>query len=212
VARASRPWVVRLCLLSQDSLRRLHGRDARATSCGNLCRRRPSLSTQSATINAEKRGKPRWRRLLLILGLVALLLATWTGIDLFGRRTSHLREFDPDEVARLETAMWRSYYDKKQVRLFLQLAELLRKQYNMPFIRSNVVAYRAAKAAFVFKRGKQRSDYEQALPDLFKFYAAVRKVSATFRSTLTGFLVWNWSGGSFTGSELNTPREIWLDR
>ena len=115
--------------------------------------------------------------MLIILGIVALLLTTWACIDLFAPRTSHLREFDPDEVARLETDMWRSYYDKKQVRLFFQLAELLRKQYNMPFLRSNLVAYRAARAAFVFKRGKQRSDYEQALPDLLKFYESVRKVS-----------------------------------
>jgi hypothetical protein len=111
------------------------------------------------------------------MAIVLVVLGVWTSIDLFAPRTSHLREFDPDEVARLETAMWRSYYDKQQVRLFFQLAELLRKQYNMPFIRSNVVAYRAAKAAFVFKRGKERADYEKALPDLIKFYEAVRKVS-----------------------------------
>jgi hypothetical protein len=111
------------------------------------------------------------------MAIVLVVLGVWTSIDLFAPRTSHLREFDPDEVARLETAMWRSYYDKQQVRLFFQLAELLRKQYNMPFVRSNVVAYRAAKAAFVFKRGKERADYEKALPDLIKFYEAVRKVS-----------------------------------
>ena len=73
--------------------------------------------------------------------------------------------------------MWRSYYDKNEVRLFWQMAELLRKQYNMPLIRSNRVAYYAAKAAFVFKRGKERSDYEKALPDLITFYKAVREVS-----------------------------------
>lgn len=132
------------------------------------------MSTHSAAVTPPK---PRWRRVLLVIGVVALLLTTWASIDLFAPRTSHLREFDPDEVARLETAMWRSYYDKQQVRLFFQLAELLRKQYNMPFVRSNAVAYRAAKAAFVFKRGKQRSDYEKALPDIIKFYEAIRKVS-----------------------------------
>jgi hypothetical protein len=29
--------------------------------------------------------------------------------------------FDPDEVARLETAMWRSYYDRRRLPLFGQL-------------------------------------------------------------------------------------------
>jgi len=47
----------------------------------------------------------------------------------------------------------------------------------MPLLRSNLVGYYAANAAFVFKKGKQRADYEKALPDLVKFYEAVRKIS-----------------------------------
>jgi hypothetical protein len=131
--------------------------------------------------DSKDKAKPRskWRRILLILGLIVAALIVWVGIDLYGPRTSHLRDFDPDEVARLETAMWRSYYDKQQVRLFNQLAELLRKQYNMPLVRSNRVAYQAAKAAFIFKDGKQRSDYEKALPNLVDFYGSVREVSDT---------------------------------
>ena len=66
--------------------------------------------------------------------------------------------------------MWRSYYDKQRVRLFNQMTELLRTQYHMTPVKSNVVAYYAANAAFVFKEGKQRSDYEKALPDLINFY------------------------------------------
>ncbi len=50
-----------------------------------------------------------------------------------------MREFDPDEVARLETAMWRSYYEKQRVSLFNQLAELLRTQYHMTPIKSTQV-------------------------------------------------------------------------
>jgi hypothetical protein len=111
--------------------------------------------------------------------IAAVLVLKIGGVvyDLFFPRTTQLREFDPDEVARLETAMWRSYYEKHRLRLFNQLSELLRKQYHMPFVRSNAVAYSAAKAAFVFKDGKQRSDYEKALPDLVKFYTAIRKMS-----------------------------------
>jgi len=88
-----------------------------------------------------------------------------------------MREFDPDDVARLETAMWRSYYEKQRLQLFNQLAELLRTQYGMSQLKSNQVAYYGANAAFVFKQGQQRSDYEKALPDLLKFYGAIRKMS-----------------------------------
>jgi hypothetical protein len=135
------------------------------------------LEAHPVNATAVDKPKSKWRRRLTVLGLIVLALVTWAGIDLYAPRTSHLKEFDADEVARLETDMWRSYYDKRQVKLFFELAELLRKQYNMPLIRSNRVAYNAAKAAFVFKRGKQRSDYEKALPDLIAFYKAVREVS-----------------------------------
>lgn len=121
--------------------------------------------------------KSRKKRFLKIAALVLAAIVAWVAYDLYAPRTAHLREFDADEVARLETAMWRSYYQKEQLRLFNQLSELLRTQYNMPLVRSNRVAYYAANAAFTFKKGKQRSDYEQALPDLVKFYQSVRKIS-----------------------------------
>ncbi len=111
------------------------------------------------------------------LALVLALIVCAALYDLFYPRTTQMREFDPDEVARLETAMWRSYYEKQRVLLFNQLAELLRTQYHMTPIRSNQVAYYGANAAFVFKKGGQRSDYEKALPDLVKFYGAIRMTS-----------------------------------
>lgn len=119
----------------------------------------------------------RRKMVLKVIGVALVLLSAWVSYDLYAPRTTNLREFDPDEVARLETAMWRSYYEKERFRLFRELAQMLRTQYNMPFVRSNKVAYHAANAAIVFQRGKQRSDYEQALPDLIKFYQAIRNMS-----------------------------------
>jgi len=119
----------------------------------------------------------RKRRALKLFVLIFLLVAVWAVYDLYAPRTAHLREFDGNEVASLETAMWRSYYEKRRFSLFTELGELLRTQYHMPFFRSNLVAFYAAKAAFVFKDGKQRSDYEKALPDLIKFYQAIRNMS-----------------------------------
>lgn len=121
---------------------------------------------------ARKRRRVRWV-LLVILGT----LAAYTLYDLYGPRSTRMREFDPEEVARLETAMWRSYYDRERLKLFRELSELLRTQYNLPYVRSNLVAYRAAKAAFVFKDGHSREEYERALPDLVSFYSSIREVS-----------------------------------
>jgi hypothetical protein len=120
--------------------------------------------------------RKRRRRLGIMLIVIAVLLA-YTAYDLFAPRTSRMRSFDPNEVARLDTAMWRSYYAKQQLKLYNQMTELLRTQYNLPFIRSNEVAYQAARAAFVFKGGHNRQEYEKALPYLISFYTSVHKVS-----------------------------------
>jgi hypothetical protein len=124
-------------------------------------------------------GRTRRVRKIVIRVLALILALVICGVlyDLFYPRTIQMRKFDPDEVARLETAMWRSYYEKHRARLFNEMSELLRSQYHMPLVRSNLVAYYAARAAFVFKDGHERSDYEKALPDLIKFYSAVRRMS-----------------------------------
>lgn len=122
----------------------------------------------------------RRRKLKIAVRILAAVLALLIGgalYDLYYPRTTHLREFDSNEVARLETAMWRSYYEKQRLRLFNQLTELLRSQYHMTPVKSNVVAYYASHAAFVFKDGKERADYEKALPDLIKFYSYLHHMS-----------------------------------
>lgn len=122
----------------------------------------------------------RRKNKVVLLALGGLLFAgagAWAVFDLWGPRSTSLRQFNPDEVARLETEMWRSYYDRERLRLFNELSVLLRHQYHMPFLRSYVVAFHAAKAAFIFKDGSSRAAYERALPDLIDYYAAIRKVS-----------------------------------
>ena len=117
---------------------------------------------------------PRLSRLILA-ALAALVL--WAVFDLRGPCSHDLRAFQPDEVGSLDAAMWRSYYDHRQLRLFSQLATLLRTQYGLPLLRSYVVAFHAARAAVVFQRGRTRADYEHALPDLRSFYGAIDRVS-----------------------------------
>jgi len=127
-------------------------------------------------MSSERRRSPV-RIIVRVVAVIVVLLVCGIAYDLFYPHRTKLREFDPDEVARLETAMWRSYYEKQRVRLFNEATELLRTQYHMTPVKSNLVAYYAANAAFVFKEGKQRSDYERALPDLIKFYSALHNMS-----------------------------------
>ena len=127
--------------------------------------------------NEMSSRRPLRKVIVRVIALILALVICAVLYDLFWPRTTHMREFDPDEVARLETAMWRSYYEKERLRLFNQMTELLRTQYHITPVKSNLVAYYAANAAFVFKEGKQRSDYEKALPDLIKFYNFVHNMS-----------------------------------
>jgi hypothetical protein len=131
-------------------------------------------SARSGDVRPVRR---RRRKLIRSVLLILIALIGYSAFDLLAPRSSRMRGFDPNEVARLETAMWRAYYDKQQLRLYNQMTELLRSQYNLPFIRSNAVAYQAARAAFVFKGGRNRAEYEKALPYLVTFYTAIRKVS-----------------------------------
>jgi hypothetical protein len=114
-------------------------------------------------------------RIPIATGVVAVL--AWVGLDLYGPRSHDLRDFQPGEVGRLEAAMWQAYYEKANLRLFGQLATLLRQQYDLPVLRSHLVAFHAARAAALFQRGHTRSEYETALPDLQIFYSAIAVVA-----------------------------------
>lgn len=117
----------------------------------------------------------KWKiSLAIFLGLVL-----WISIDLLRPVGHDLREFNSPVVARLDTDMWRAYYERHPVKLFFQLAHLMRLQFGAPYWRSWGIAYQAAKAAFVFKDGKNRADYERALPYLRHYYSAIHKMSTT---------------------------------
>jgi hypothetical protein len=89
------------------------------------------------------------------------------------------RQFDPVATGRLDSDMWRSYYERRPAKLFWQLAHSLRVQFDAGFWESFPIAYSAAKAAFTFKDGRSRDDYARALPDLERYFAAINSLSLT---------------------------------
>ncbi|HET8549940.1 MAG TPA: hypothetical protein VFL57_18145 [Bryobacteraceae bacterium] len=123
-------------------------------------------------------GSSRLRWSLAIFGAF-VLLAAWIIADLSSKTRHDLRDFDPAKVARLETSMWRSYYDHERLRLFSELGELLRRQYHLPLWSSWKGAFHAARAAVIFQKGRGREDYLRALPDLEKFYGLIHRHSQT---------------------------------
>ena len=103
--------------------------------------------------------------------------AGWAVAELARPRRVDIRTFDPDEVARLETAMWRSYYDRRRLPLFGQLVALLQGQFHLQPLRAVAMAGLAARAAAVFQVGASHADYRRALPYLERYYHGIRAVS-----------------------------------
>jgi len=60
--------------------------------------------------------------------LIALALVAAAAAYVFVPRSADLRTFDPATTARAETAMWRHYYEKRYVPLFLDLYDLARTE------------------------------------------------------------------------------------
>jgi hypothetical protein len=112
-----------------------------------------------------------------ILLAILLLLVAWICIDLFYPFKREISKLDGEETGRMEAAMWRSYYEKKKMKLFFESATLIRKEFHFPFWRSHRAAYDVAKAAFAFKDGHNRDDYAKALPYLKKYYNLVNDIS-----------------------------------
>ncbi|MBK7606102.1 MAG: hypothetical protein IPI18_02230 [Saprospiraceae bacterium] len=61
-----------------------------------------------------------------ILQGTLLILLIGLGLDLFMPIKRDFKKFDPVQVSHLDAAMWRSYYEKRSFKLFLQLGELIR--------------------------------------------------------------------------------------
>jgi hypothetical protein len=118
------------------------------------------------------RTRTRWLGIALGLAVVAAVL-----FDLYGPQHGHLADFDPVVAARLEAAMWRSRQAGDDGTLFRLTAERLRAQFHLPFLRSYSAAYAMARAAYLFDRGRARSEYERVVPHMTSYFAAIRRVN-----------------------------------
>jgi hypothetical protein len=104
------------------------------------------------------------------------------GLILFGAvlyavipRNADLRAFDPQSMARRETAMWRHYYDQQYLRLFSDLYRSSRSEFRFSPVESFRIAVAAAHAARLFQPTKSRDEASVALPPLEVYYGLLRK-------------------------------------
>jgi hypothetical protein len=81
------------------------------------------------------------------------------------------RDFDPDELARLETHMWKAYYRRQPLRLFVLLIRALRAQAQVSWPRALWASLLLTKAAAGFARSI--GEYERFAPDIGRGYRAL---------------------------------------
>jgi len=77
-------------------------------------------------------------------------------------------DFDPDELARLETRMWKAYYRRQPARLFVLLIEALHAQARVSWPRTLTASLLLTNAAAGFARSS--GDYERFAPDIGRAY------------------------------------------
>jgi hypothetical protein len=119
--------------------------------------------------------QPRRRRLLWpALAGLAIQLAV-TALYVVWPRQPDLTAFDPNAMARLETSMWRAYYEKRYVALFRELYLVSRDQYNFSPLDSVSIALAAANAAKAFQPSTTRTEAARALPSLTTYFTILAR-------------------------------------
>jgi hypothetical protein len=76
--------------------------------------------------------------------------------------------FEPDRLARLETAMWKAYYRRQPARLFGLLIRALREQAAVSWPRAIAASLLLTRAAVGFARSS--GDYERLGPTIARAY------------------------------------------
>ncbi len=81
-------------------------------------------------------------------------------------------DFDPDELARLETRMWKAYYRRQPARLFGLLVQAIRAQARVSWPRALAASLILTRAAAGFARAT--GDYERFAPDIGRAYRMLK--------------------------------------
>ncbi len=119
----------------------------------------------------QRSSQPRRRA---VVTLITAALVAYVAMP----RRADLTAFDPAETARLETLMWRHYYDKRFAALFLDLYRLARDEQGFSPLDSLRSAVAAARAATGFQATTSRAEAAQvAVPPLSDYFAVLARAA-----------------------------------
>jgi hypothetical protein len=152
-----------------------HGEGCILTPCSHL------------TSGAEKVGVTTgWDATLrsrrLIVGAIVAVVAAVVAYSVIPRRAD-LTRFDPAEMARRETSMWRHYYEQRYLLLFFDLYETSRREQGFSPLDSVRLAVAAARAAKAFQPSTSRAAAEAAMPHLIGYFEILSPAAPAAVST-----------------------------
>jgi hypothetical protein len=112
----------------------------------------------------------------LIAGAIIAVVAGAVAYSVIPRHAD-LARFDPTEMARRETAMWRHYYERRYLALFFDLYETARREQGFSPLDSARLAIAAARAAKVFQPSTSRTGAEAAMPYLIGYFEILSRAA-----------------------------------
>jgi hypothetical protein len=125
--------------------------------------------------------------------LVGICLAAAVALHVGLPRHPDLRAFDAAAMSRIETTMWRHYYDQKYLALVWDLYSLSRDQYGFSPIDRIRIAIVAARAAQSFQPSTSRPEAEAALPWLEAYFRLLsRATPVSFDSETAARIELSW--------------------
>jgi hypothetical protein len=81
-----------------------------------------------------------------------------------------LTQFDYKKVAKLDANAWRSYYNHRFFKMFIQLLRGMKAQIRLNWYLTLKLAFYSGRAATTYRRTKDHENYEKVLKDLTKYY------------------------------------------
>jgi hypothetical protein len=121
-------------------------------------------------VNGSTHGSQPGRRRRRCFAAVLLAFVAATAAYAAIPRRADLTSFDPQAMARLETSMWRHYYEQRYAALFLDLYQMARSEQGFSPLDSLRIAVAAARAAKAFQPSRSRSEAEAAIPYLVGYF------------------------------------------
>jgi len=103
--------------------------------------------------------------------IIVALFAAIIGIQ-DAQAAPDLRGFDPAKMGRLESSMWRSYYEGRYVRLGWQTMKATCGQYRFSWWDGARISLHAARAARYFRAN---ADDPRCVPALVKYYTIIQR-------------------------------------